>query len=102
MTEDLVQNELGKLGRKLADNRRRIILESIQSGLLDEWISARDLVLKINEGYADSKARYEGKMRKRDRHVSVMQVATILGEFYRKGIVQMNRKSREIALWRKV
>ena len=97
-----VQEELDKLGRKLADGRRRIILESIQNGLLDEWIAARDLVLLIHDGYANSKSIYEGKMRKRDRHLSVMQLATILGEFHRKGIVQMNRKNREIALWRKV
>ena len=38
---------------------------------------------------------------KRDRFMSTMQLASILAEFYRKGLVQMKRpREGVVALWR--
>ena len=88
---------------KRAKGTRRILTAAIKNGMLDTWISSRELAHKINEGYDISKGTqgYEGGKMKRDRFMSTMQLASILAEFYRKGLVQMKRpREGVVALWR--
>ena len=91
------------MGKTKGKRTRRILLTAIENGILVNWISARDLVIEIQNGYGVSKGTrgYEGGNKKRDTRLTVMEVATNLGILYRKGLVQMKRPREGVtALWR--
>ena len=92
-------------------NRPRI-LKAIEYGVLDGWISAKDVALAINNEYQvvqdPSHDNRTGKVyyRKRVRRniwMTTMSAAVILNEFCRKGLVEVKRKNRgDVGLYRKV
>ena len=91
------------VGRPKGKRTRRIIKDAIKNGLLDTWTSSRDLLIKIQEGYDESKGTrgYNGGMVKRETRYTVMEIATNLAILERYGLVEMKRARRnESALWR--
>lgn len=83
-------------------NRPRV-LRAIEEGYLDRWVSAKDVALMINNGYAWVKNSSGHITRRGNIWMTTMSAAVILSEFARKGMLEIKRKNRgDVALYRKV